>query len=143
MTQNSDSTDATATTEPEEESGVQNEHERPTVAFDAATLATVDDTTDNELQTVSCDPATADDATVPVGSAGDPEPNAADITALRGGIEKADRLIAHYHQGARLAQDLKRTLVLRLLHTQYPRLSIDEEAKLLKSYGVATEPPKT
>lgn len=73
----------------------------------------------------------------------DPEPTGADVSALRAAIEKADRLIAHYHQGARYAQDLKRTLVLRLLHVQYEHLSIDDEAKLLKSYGVGPEPPKT
>jgi len=73
----------------------------------------------------------------------DPDTTGADVSALRAAIEKADRLIAHYHHGVRLGQDLKRTLVLRLLHTQYPRLSIDEEAKLLKSYGVAPEPRKT
>jgi hypothetical protein len=68
-----------------------------------------------------------------------------DVSALRIAIEKADQLIAHYQQGAGYAMDLKRTLVLRLLRTQYERLSIDEETKLLKGYGVALEPrgPKT
>lgn len=73
---------------------------------------------------------TTDDAAVP------------DVTALQGAIAKADRLIAHYQQGIGLATDLKRTLVMRLIHTQYPHLSIDEEAKLLKSYGVSIAPPK-
>ncbi len=66
-----------------------------------------------------------------------------DVTALRAAIQKADRLIAHYQQGIGLASELKRTLVLRLLHTQYPRLSIAEEAKLLKGYGVPVALPKT
>ena len=115
------------------------ESDRPTVAADPVQLAADVLITEQEDQA----PPTNDDTTAPVGSAGDPEPNSADVSALRAAIEKADRLVAHYHQGARLAQDLKRTLVLRLLHTQYPRLSIDEEAKLLKSYGVSLAPPKT
>ena len=73
----------------------------------------------------------------------DPHPDGADITAMRAAIEKADGLIAHYHRGATLAMELKRTLVRRLLRAQYPRgLSIDDEAKLLKGYGVAPEKPK-
>lgn len=68
-----------------------------------------------------------------------------DVTGLRAAIATADQLIAHYQQGIGYAMDLKRTLVLRLLRTQYERLSIDEEAKLLKGYGVVLEPrtPKT
>lgn len=59
-----------------------------------------------------------------------------DVAGLRAAIDKTDQLIAHYQQGIGYATDLKRTLVLRLLRTQYDRLSIDEEAKLLKGYGV-------
>ena len=73
----------------------------------------------------------------------DPHPDGADITAMRASIEKADGLIAHYHRGATLAMDLKRTLVRRLLRAQFPQgLSIDDEAKLLKGYGIAPEKPK-
>lgn len=73
----------------------------------------------------------------------DPHPDGADITAMRAAIEKADGLIAHYHRGATLAMELKRTLVRRLLRAQFPKgLSIDDEAKLLKGYGLAPEKPK-
>jgi hypothetical protein len=65
-----------------------------------------------------------------------------DVVALRSQVEKVDRLIAKQREALGLMQDLKRTLVLRLLRTQYQRLSIDEEAKLLKSYGVELPPKK-
>ena len=59
-----------------------------------------------------------------------------DVTTLRAAIAKADALVAHYHQGITLAQSLKRTLVLRLLHAQYPHLTVDEQQKLMRGYGV-------
>jgi hypothetical protein len=59
-----------------------------------------------------------------------------DVTALRAAVEKADRLIEKNREAGALLVDLKRSLVLRLLHTQYPSLSITDEAKLLKGYGV-------
>lgn len=59
-----------------------------------------------------------------------------DVAALRTAIGTADQLIAHYQQGIGIATDLKRTLVFRLLRTQYPRLSVDEQEKLLRSYGL-------
>ena len=65
-----------------------------------------------------------------------------DVAALSTAIATTDRLIANYQQAMGLMIDLKRTLVLRLLRSQYPHLSIDEEAKLLKSYGLASKPPK-
>jgi len=71
----------------------------------------------------------------------DPDTTGADVTALRAAIEKADRLIEKNREAGTLLVDLKRSLVLRLLHTQYPSLSITDEAKLLKGYGVQL--PKT
>lgn len=59
-----------------------------------------------------------------------------DVTALRAAVEKADRLIEKNREAGALLVDLKRSLVMRLLRTQYPSLSITEEAKLLKGYGV-------
>lgn len=65
-----------------------------------------------------------------------------DVAALRAAVAKTDRLLAHYQQAIGLMLDLKRTLVMRLLRAQFPRLSIDEETKLLKSYGVELPSPK-
>lgn len=59
-----------------------------------------------------------------------------DVTALRAAVEKADRLIEKNREAGALLIDLKRSLVMRLLRTQYPSLSITEEAQLLKGYGV-------
>jgi len=59
-----------------------------------------------------------------------------DVTTLRAAIAKADALIAHYHQGITLAQSLKRTLVLRLLHAQFQNLTVFEQNKLLRGYGL-------
>lgn len=61
-----------------------------------------------------------------------------DVTALRAAIAKADALVAHYHQGITLAQSLKRTLVVRLLHVQFPNLTVSEQEKLLRGYGVGS-----
>jgi len=62
--------------------------------------------------------------------------SATDVTALRAAIAKADSLVAHYRQGITLAQGLKRTLVVRLLHAQFPNLTVDEQEKLLRGYNV-------
>jgi hypothetical protein len=70
------------------------------------------------------------------------DPSGPDVSALRAAIATTDQLIAKHQQAGALMADLKRSLVLRLLHAQYPRLSIDEEAKLLKSYGVTVASPK-
>jgi predicted metallopeptidase len=72
-----------------------------------------------------------------------PDETGPDVTALRSQVEAIDRLIAKQHEALALMHSLKRTLVLRLLRTQFQRLSIDEEAKLLKSYGVELPKPKT
>lgn len=59
-----------------------------------------------------------------------------DVTAMRSAIEQVDRLIDKNRQAGALLVDLKRSLVLRLLRAQYPHLSVTDEAKLLKGYGV-------
>lgn len=60
-----------------------------------------------------------------------------DVTQLQAAIAKTDGLLAHYRQGITLVADLKRTLVLRLIHKQHPQLSIMERDQLLKKHGVA------
>lgn len=64
------------------------------------------------------------------------EETATSVPALTAAILKADALIAHYARGVALAQELKRTLVLRMLHVQFPRMTIDEKARLMQSYGL-------
>lgn len=58
------------------------------------------------------------------------------VPALTAAILKADALIAHYGRGVALAQELKRTLVSRLLHVQFPRMTVDEKARLMHTYGL-------
>lgn len=80
------------------------------------------------------DPAAS--AAAPQVNDDDPDTTGADVTAMRSAIEQADRLIEKNRQAGALLVDLKRSLVMRLLRVQYPNLSITDEAKLLKGYGV-------
>lgn len=58
-----------------------------------------------------------------------------DVTSLRAAIALADRLVAHHKEGVDLATSLKRSLVIRLLNKQFPRLSLHDQEKLLRGYG--------
>ena len=61
-----------------------------------------------------------------------------DVTKLRAAISKADALLAKYRQCITLMEEMKRTLVLRLLRAENPerQLSIHDQERGLQAHGL-------